>query len=376
MQYITKKEYIMAKTLRSPGQKRKLWIRSSMVVLALLGLTLAYFIKGPAQVAAIERTKHHVAAEATITALDVTEEEYRGRKGRKKTREVYSVSYEYVVNGEQYQQQHSLSYGEYSELAGQETLQVWFAEPKPEEAIPQIVVEHQASESGMDRVIDAGPYIIGLALLLNIVLTLLFGREPKGTLPEGFYTENSWLDVEDNRLVALDGQNLLSLSFEGKHAADVQKLYQSGAGLAAIIGQVPCKQKLIDLNTVSKVSSEHFRDTIQLTFSADGKESSESLEFLSSTVKEHALKQIARALPASLRMNVERLTRLQAARPSLIGALLSAGALYYFDNMLAVAGCALVLLWSLKVLLQRVLDPTVTISFTSQEPDSKLVASE
>ena len=367
----------MAKTLRSPGQKRKLWIRSSMVLLALLGLTLAYFIKGPAQVAAIERTKHHVAAEATISSLDVTEEEYRGRKGRKKTREVYSVSYEFAVNGVQYQQQHSLSAGEYNELTGKETLQVWFAEQKPEEAIPQIVVEHQARESAVERVIDAGPYIIGLALLLNIVLTLLFGREPKGKLPEGFYTDSSWLDVEDNRLVALDGQNLVSVSFEGKHAADVQKLYQSGAGLAAIIGQVPCKQKLIDLSTVSKVSSEHFRDTIQLTFSADGKESSESLEFLSSTVKEHALKQIARALPSSLRMNVEKLTRLQAARSSLIVALLSAGALYYFlGNVLAVGGCVLVLLWSLKVLLQRVLDPTVIITFNSQEADSKLVASE
>lgn len=367
----------MAKTLRSPGQKRKLWIRSSMLMLAVLGLTLAYFIKGPAQVAAIERTKHHVAAEATITSLDVSEEEYRGRKGRKKTREVYSVSYEYAVNGVQYQQQHSLSSREYDDLAGKESLQVWFAEQKPEEATPQIVVEHQAHESAVERVIDAAPYVIGLALLLNIVLTLLFGREPKGKLPEGFYTEHSWLDIEDDRLVVLDGQQLVSVSFDSKHTDEVQKLYQSGAGLAAIVGQVACKQKLIDLSTVSKVSSEHFRDTIHLTFSVDGKESSESLEFLNATVKEHALKQIARALPDSLKMNVEKLTRLQAGRFSLIVALLSAGALYYFlGNVLAMAGCVLVLLWSLKVMVQRLLDPTVIITFSSQEPASPLVVSE
>ncbi|MBC9248703.1 hypothetical protein A9179_00295 [Pseudomonas alcaligenes] len=367
----------MAKTLRSPGQKRKLWIRSSMVVLALLGLTLAYFIKGPAQVAAIERTKHHVAAEATITSLDVKEEEYRGRKGRKKTREVYSVSYQYAVGGTQYQQEHSLSYGEYEDLSGKESLQVWFAEQKPEEAVPQIVVEHQAHESAVERVIDAAPYVIGLALLLNIVLTLLFGREPKGKLPEGFYTENSWLDIEDDRLVALDGHNLVSVSFDSKHTDNVQELYQSGAGLAAIVAQVACKQKVIDLNTVSKVTSDHFRDTIYLTFSVDGKESSESLEFLNATVKEHALKQIARALPASLRMSVEKLTRLQAARFSLIVALISAGALYYFlGNVLAVAGCVLVLLWSLKTAVQRLLDPTVTITFASNAPSGTPVVSE
>lgn len=374
--HITKKEYVMAKT-RSPGQKRKLWIHSSMVVLVLLGLTLAYFIKGPAQVAAIERTKHHVAAEATITSLDVTEEEYRGRKGRKKTREVYSVSYEYTVNGVQYQQQHSLSAGEYDDLSGKESLQVWFAEQKPEEATPQIVVEHQAHESAVERVFDAVPFVIGLALLLDIVLVLLFGREPKGKLPEGFYTANSWLDVEDDRLVVLDGQNLVSVSFDSKQTDTVQELYQSGAGLAAIVAQVPSKQKVIDLSTVSKVRSEHFRDTIHLTFSVDGKENSESLEFLSATVKEHALKQIARALPASLRMNVEKRTRLQAARPSLITMLLSAAALYYFlGNLLAVAGCGLVTLWALKIAVQRLLDPTVIITFGGDEPASKLVVSE
>ncbi|MEO4049173.1 hypothetical protein AAFN46_19065 [Pseudomonas sp. CAU 1711] len=366
----------MAKTLRSPGQKRKLWIRSSMIALALLGLTLAYFIKGPAQVAAIQLSKHHGTAEAAISALDQSEEEYRGRKGRKKTRQVYTVSYEYAVNDVQFQQQHDLSAGQYDALLGKQTVTVWFAEQKPEEAIPQIVVEQQAHESAVERVIDAAPYVIGVALLLNIVLTLLFGREPKGKLPDGFYTANSWLDIEDHRLVMLNGQQLVSISFDSKQADNVQRLYQSGADLAAILGQVPCKQKVIDLSTVSKVSSEHFRDTIDLKFSVDGKESSESLEFLSATVKEHALKQIARALPERLRMSVEKLTRLQAARPALIVALLSSGALYYFDNALALAGCALVLLWALKVLLQRLLDPTVIITFSAQEPASDLLASE
>lgn len=367
----------MAKTLRSPGQKRKLWIRSSMIVLALLGLTFAYFIKGPAQVAAIERTKHHVTAEATISSLDQTEEEYRGRKGRKKTRQVYTVSYEYQVNGVQYQQQHDLTSSQYDDLVGNETLPVWFAEQKPADATPKIVVEHQAHESAVERVFDAAPYVIGLALILNIILSLLFGREPKGKLPEGFYTENSWLDIEDDRLVVLDGQYVVSVRFDSKQCDKVQKLYQSGAGLEAILAQVPCKQTRIDLNTVTEVSSEHFRDTISLSFSTDGKKNSISLEFLSATVKEHALTQIARALPASLKMNVEKRTRLQSARASLIVAVISAGALYYFlGNVLAMGGCALVLLWALKVLLQRLIDPTVTITFSSQEPDNKILVSE
>jgi hypothetical protein len=367
----------MAKTLRSPGQKRKLWIRSSMLMLALVGLTFAYFIKGPAQVAAIERIKHHAAAEAAISSLDQTEEEYRGRKGRKKTRQVYTVSYEYTVNGVQYQQQHDLNSREYDDLIDKKNLQVWFPEQKPADATPKIVIERLAHESAVERVFDAAPYVIGLALLLNIILTLLFGREPKGKLPEGFYTENSWLDIEDDRLIVLDGQNVISVRFNSKQCGEVQKLYQSGADLESILAQVPCKLTRIDLNTVTKVSSEHFRDTISLRFTKDGKSDSESLEFLSATVKEHALGQIARALPASLRMSVVKLTRQQAARPSLIVAAVSTGALYYFlGNVLAMAGCVLILLWALKVLLQRLVDPTVTITFSGQEAESKMVVSE
>lgn len=58
------------------------------------------------------------------------------------------------------------------------------------------------------------------------VLMLLFGREPKGVLPEGF-CENGWLDVDDKYLVYLTDSHLYSVSIDKKQVGTMQKLYQS-----------------------------------------------------------------------------------------------------------------------------------------------------
>lgn len=367
----------MAK-LRSPGQKRKVWIRASMLVLAIVGLTAAYFIKGPEQVAAIKLVKHHNSAQATVASLDQAEEEYRGRKGRKKTRIVYSVSYAYDINGERYEQQLPISASEYDALEGQDSVEVWYADSKPEAAKPQQVVQHLANEPGGDRVFEVAIWFVPVVVVLNLLLTFLFGREPKGKLPEGFYTENSWLDVEDDRLIVLDGTHLLSMSFDKKHRDQVQEIYQragvNGNYLEEILSQVETKRTLVDLGTVSKMTSEHFDDTIRLKYSVDGKEASLSLEFLSATVKAHALQRIARALPANLNMHVEKLTRLQAARGPLVVALISAGVAYYFlDHIWVVALLGLLGLYGVKVGVTRLLDPTITTMFSAEQVASKLV---
>ncbi|MGY4532342.1 hypothetical protein ACVW0Y_001466 [Pseudomonas sp. TE3786] len=368
----------MAK-LRSPGQKRKLWIRVSMIVLAVLGLTAAYYIKGPEQVAAIQLVKQHNAAQATVSSLEQTEEEYRGRKGRKKTRTVYSLGYTYEVNGTSYVHEQSISYGAYNALEGHETLEVWYPDGKPDNAKPQLIVESLANEDGVERALfDVAPWLLPTLLVLNIILTLLFGREPKGKLPEGFYTENSWLDVEDDRLIVLDGDHVLSLSFDKKHRNQVQEIYQRGGlngnFLEEILAKVETTRTLVDLNTVSKVTSDHYDDVIRLTYNNGAKDETLSLEFLSATVKAHALQRIARALPATLNMNVEKLTRLQAARVPLVVAVVSAGVAYYFlDHIWVVGLLGLLGLYALKVGAARLIDPTITTTFSGDAVASKLV---
>ncbi|GLK87215.1 hypothetical protein [Pseudomonas turukhanskensis] len=366
----------MAK-LRSPGQKRKLWIRSSMVVLAVLGLTAAYFIKGPAQVAAIQLAKHHNSAQATVASLDQAEEEYRGRKGRKKTRIVYSVSYAYDINDAHYTHEQPLTAGQYDALEGQDTVEVWYPEGKPDAAQPQLVVEHLANEPAGERVFDVATWFIPVVVVLNLLLTFLFGREPKGKLPEGFYTEKSWLDVEDDRLIVLDGNHLLSMSFDKKHRDQVQEIYQRGGlngnYLEELLSKVETKRTLVDLSTVSKMTSEHYDDTIHLKYNVDGKDESLSLEFLSATVKAHALQRIARALPANLNMSVEKLTRLQAARVPLGVAVVSAGVAYYFlDHIWVVGLLGLLGLYALKVGAARLIDPTITTTFAAAPAAAKL----
>jgi hypothetical protein len=364
---------------RSPGQKRKLLIRVSMIVLAVVGLAAAYYIKGPEQVAAIQLVKQHNSAQATVASLEETEEEYRNLKGRKKTRTVYSLSYTYDVNGTRYEHDQSIGYGEYNALEGHETLEVWYAEGKPDSAKPQLIIENLAREDGLERALfDVAPKLIPALLVLNFILSLLFGREPKGKLPEGFYTENSWLDVEDDRLIVLDGSHVLSLSFDKKQRSKVQEIYQRGGlngnFLEEILAKVETKRTLVDLNTVSKVTSEHYDDVIRLTYNDGGKDQTLSLEFLSATVKAHALQRIARALPATLNMNVEKLTRLQAARVALVVAVVSTGVAYYFlDHIWVVGLLGLLSLYALKVGVARLIDPTITTTFSGDAVASKLV---
>ena len=150
----------MAKKLRSPGQKRKLWIRNAMILFALIGLSAAYFIKGPQQVAAIKLVKQHSEVEASIDSLDHEEEQYHTAKGKRRTREIYSVSYSFSLGGNDYEEQTTLSYDEYNALEGLQTLPIWFADNQPETSLPKIVIQHRASESPLERVFDAGKYLL------------------------------------------------------------------------------------------------------------------------------------------------------------------------------------------------------------------------
>lgn len=354
----------MPKKLRSPGQKRKLWIRTAMILLAVITLSAVYFIKGPEQLKAIALVKQHSEAQAAILSLDHSEEEYRTAKGRRRTRDVYTLTYRFALNGTDYQETFPISGSEYRALNGQETLPVWFIEGQPENSEPGLVVENRANESPMENVFDAVPYVAPLFLVLNFILTLLFGREPKGYMPEGFFTDDSWLDIEDDRLVAIDGKELLSIRFDKKNRDDVQSLYQQGGSIDQVLATSKCKQLRIGIDSIVGITSDHFRDTIHVRYMADGKEQSESLEFLNPTVKEHALKRIARALPSTLDMSTTRLTRLQAARPALIFGLIVAAGLYFLsDHFLILAVGVLILLTTVKTLLQRLFNPTVTTTF-------------
>ena len=105
------------------------------------------------------------------------------------------------------------------------------------------------------------------------------------------------------------------------------------------------------------MESHFHKDTIEVSYQLEGKSDSETLEFLNPAVKRHAAERIAKALPSNLNREDVQKTRLQSALPALVVTALLAAVIVFVDNRLVDFGAILLLLWSVKVLLTRLLKP-------------------
>jgi len=348
----------MAK-FRSPGQKRKRNIRTGCILLVIIGLALAYFIKGPGQVAAIKLQESHQSAKVAIVDLREVEEEYRNRKGRKKYRNVVFLDYRYEAEGQTFNKTEKFSENDFFAIRDVSIPEVWYELGKAESAKFAARVKADATRTSMQRLINVGMIVIPTAFVLNILLSFFFGREPKGFMPEGFYTENSWLDIEDNYLVVLNNEHIDVISFDNKSADNMQKLYQDNASFETILAEVKIKTTKISLDSIVNIESDHYKDTINIDYMQDGEEESRSLEFLSATVKAHALEKIAAKLSPDLTIDEKQFTRFNAAKWRLLGAGIFVGLTFYFSETSFVLVIGLLISsYLLKSSIARLFDPT------------------
>ena len=347
----------MAKKILSPGQKKRRAITILMVLLTLVAAAVVAVIPTEAEKEARQLEQQHETATATVNAVTDEVSEHRGRKGRKITEHEYSTDYQFSLDGEPMAGHAILSASEYEVLNEGDSLEVWYPKGQPELAMPKMVADRLAVSTPLDRLLPHISLILMIAGAITGVLMVLFGREPKGVLPEGFYSENGWLDVDDKYLVYLTDSHLYSVSIDKKQVGTMQKLYQSGATIEDLLANAGDKYIGIPLSAITEVESHFHKDTITASYQLDGKSDSETLEFLNPAVKRHAAERIAKALPGNLHREEVQKTRLQSALPALVVTALLVAVVFFVDNRLVDIGAILLLLLSVKVLLTRLLKP-------------------
>lgn len=348
----------MAK-FKSPGQKRKGIVRivSLLIFVAATyagSLVLAFFNTG-----ALSWIDNHTEVSASIIELNHYEEETRNLKGRKRTSDYYEVSYLFTVEQEEYENTVSIDYSDFSSVTAGEEITVWYDTSDPYISDTKANAQSDVnSNTTVGNMVGVAPYSAPLTLFIYWLLQIIFVRESKKSLPQGFYTEKSWLDIDDNYVVAIDNDDLVFFNIHEKQAGNVQDAYQNDAPLEELIAISQSSNfKRIPLNEITALSSNHNSDVFVIEHGED----SHSVEFLNQTVKAHALEAVKKCLPESLNYTKQEKSRIESVTPSvlfLLVLIVTAVALDIFVLNLIIVFISLV--YVLPRVFSRAIDPTIT----------------
>lgn len=360
----------------TPGQKRKRNIKIALVVLVFAIITGAWYIEGPSQrlAKAAIADPNKVIIEATVVELNQETERYRNLKGKRRTRTNSYVTLAYEFQGEAVTDTKKIGESHYDSLTQGDTIELWATGPKHDLILFKRNILSDAKTSPLSRSIQAALFSGIGAFVLSIILIPIFGREPDGYMPEGFYNDSSWLDVEDHQLIAIGENELVRFKFASSCVNKVQKAYQSNQPLVEIL-QIPGKGNKVDvipLAAIEKISSNHFDDTYEVEYqvvdskTGEPKSTSTNLEFLNPTVKTHAMESLVERLAGiqSFEKQVTQYTRLKSALPSGIGLLTGLAGVWYFDHWIGLALCGLLALYTFKTAIVRLWSPRVLTEYT------------
>ncbi len=279
---------------------------------------------------------------------------------------------EFQANGAVYKNTYDLSSSEFSRFEDNEIkeVEVWYDNNDPSENYTQKELLNLASQTGfVANIASMAIIIFPIAIAVYMFIAILFIKEPKGYIPEGFVTENSWLDVDDDYLIVLEEENLIVSKINDKHTKKVQCLYQESAPLEDILEAGKCKVTQIALADIVNVKSEHHSDSFSIDFKSGEDDDSIRVEFLNPTVKDHALERISIKLPSELEKSVKKLTRFQSTIWSSISMAICGGLVFFFIDMwfmIALGGIGL--FFALKSFVSRLIDPTVITEWDFPEP--------
>ena len=238
-----------------------------MVVVAFL-ITSAIGIFGYQKLmgSAYAWVDNHGEAQGVIIDLKAEEEEYRNRKGRKRTRTDYFARYQFEVDGEEILGYFDTTSSRYDQLSIGDDISIWYAAEDPYVSAPQEKVENGKANSPVSAMIGVLPFTFGFAWFLNAFLGFLFVRESNSKLNEGFYTDNSWLDIEDKKLVLLDGTNVSVSNFEDKQKKKITAAYQENASHDDLKSLFKSDQHhSVELANITSIVSRHDEDCLLYT---------------------------------------------------------------------------------------------------------------
>lgn len=343
---------------RSPGQKRKRIVRVATFVLFALATYGGALVFEGIKSNSLEWVNDHREVSATITELYAEEEEYRGRKGRKRYRDIYFVSYRFTADENEYDNTVEVSESSFAGYEEDGNINVFYSPDDPYSSDTESNIASDLSGNNLvGNMFGIATYSVPAFLVLYWLLMLVFVRESKKALPEGFYTETSWLDIDDNYVVALDGTDLVFFDIEAGQASDVQETFQNNGTLEELIAiSKSSKFKRIPLSEIAKLTSDHNSDTLSIEHGDDV----HSVEFLNQTVKAHALERIKVRLADTLEYERTEHSRLRSAAPSMIVVAIFAGAVSIFDVfILNLLMGIIAVIWVIPTIISRLIDPTV-----------------
>ncbi|BAJ02595.1 hypothetical protein [Shewanella violacea] len=173
---------------------------------------------------------------------------------------------------------------------------------------------YSTAEGVVDHLLNAVLFSAFVSVIAYILLKYLSVRVSQGSLPEGFYTQSSWLDIENKYLVLIQADELVFFEFERRMAKRLQIKYQHDASVDDLIALAdPKTVRRIPFDEISELVSDHNSDI----FYVKHKDKRHRLVFLNQAVKAHALELVQLLLPEELEYHRNERTRFKAALPFL-----------------------------------------------------------
>lgn len=217
----------------------------------------------------------------------------------------------------------------------------------------------------------SGLIVFPMAFLISWVAYSLFDyiylRDPGYSLEEGCYSDISWLNLNNNQLVLLDDDAIVTADFDAEQADKISADYQNDSsckGLEYVQGAQQLRR--VRFSDIEVLKSQTDTNFIEIT---DGRESV-FLQFKNAGTKAHAFKHIKTRLPATLAVNESDTTKastMKTVLPQLsVCALFAIGAL--LANQLAVSliiGAPILLL--LPSILANFIKPAVQSEFKTTQ---------
>lgn len=341
---------------KSTGQKKQTRAMAivvvSFVVMVFVAATLAKYVA----LGSLEWVADAAKATAVVIGVNEENEEYRDNRGRKRYR--VWLAYQFDAEGQTITGKTDVSTVPKLSRTDQE-LVILYQPGNPQKHTFEYHVKSTLSKKGLlPYVISTLPFTGGAAYFLHIILALLWVRKSTVILPEGFYKEDRWLDVDDKYVVGIDQGDLVYFDIHKKRVKEVQQAFQEGKPMSELV-QLGQYRSLVTmpLSDITKVVTDHNSDVIYVTHNG----TEHRVEFLNVKVKAHALKRILRKIPHSKQYEKRERSRLNAVKMSLIGSLLVIGAAWYFDHSGSYVIAVFVLVaWLVPTFLSRLLDPHTT----------------
>ncbi|OED34872.1 hypothetical protein AB833_31800 [Chromatiales bacterium (ex Bugula neritina AB1)] len=150
-------------------------------------------------------------------------------------------------------------------------------------------------------------------------------RESGKKLSEGFYTDHSWLDVEDYQVVFLESDHLAVFKFDKDSFSEVQKAYQTQKSFSQLVQLAKGTQLIIPFSQITELESRHDKNTLTVCVSNEGEDSAHEIEFINPATKSHALSKIEKLLPGALNHEKVDKSRLASASIAIIVLAISLG---------------------------------------------------